>query len=127
MRVYVASKFENRDAVRLAQAKVIAAGHEVTFDWTDESNEDDRRDCAEADMGGATSADVLLLLADYDPSLGPMKGALIEAGMALASGAWVFHVSRERIGTIFDALEGWHDFETLDLAIAALEFVTVRR
>ncbi len=34
MRVYVASKFENAEAVRKAIAELTAAGHEVTRDWT---------------------------------------------------------------------------------------------
>lgn len=124
MRVYVASKFENRDAARAAHTLLRLAGHEVTFDWTDEGEAGrTRRVSAWLDFAGARAAHVTIVLADYDPAFGPMRGALIEAGVTLAAGGLVFYVSRTPVGTIFDALPVWRYFDSVEEAVAAIAAV----
>lgn len=128
--VYVASKFQNRDAVRAAQKRLLEQGCFITHDWTNEdfALADQRgmtRDqyanmCAEGDFFGASTADVVLLLADYDPALGSMKGGFVEAGIGMGYGALVFCVAPAEL-TVFDHLPCWQRFDTLDAALAAIE------
>ena len=127
--VYVASKFENSAAVREAQLAVLAEGCVVTHDWTGEdftraeelglSAQEYSIRCAEADYLGACSADVVLLLANYGPGLGPMKGGLIEAGIGMASGALIFCVGGLAT-SIFENMPCWQHFDTLEQAIVAI-------
>lgn len=89
MRVYVAAKFEDKERVRALYAKLRAAGHEITHDWTFETEEGmsgERlehylRDCAEDDLEGVSTADIFLM---YPHEQG--KGEYVELGAALVFG-----------------------------------------
>lgn len=95
MRVYVASKFENMNAVKQAMHLLQQQGHAITHDWTRESAEgmegQERDDylarCAAADVNGVLTAQAILML--HQPN---MRGAYIELGIALARGIRVFVV-----------------------------------
>lgn len=81
MRVYVATKFENKTGARELMRLLTRAGHVVTHDWTGKSavTADEFRACALDDLDGVWSADVLVV--ENDPN---MKGAWVEFGVALA-------------------------------------------
>ncbi len=89
MKIYLATKFENRDYYHHVKRLLERAGHCITFDWTahnvDESsmaNEQKRRfyqTCAYDDFFGVSSCDAMVLLA-YPK----MAGAFAELGIALA-------------------------------------------
>lgn len=88
MKLYVASKFENKEAVRAAQLALINDGHTISHDWTPEDDTGLEGEalrqyhikCATADLRAATLSQGLLLL-----SYPKMSGALSEFGMALAA------------------------------------------
>lgn len=88
MKIYVASSNKNRDAVRRAIAQLIAAGHEVPYDWTPNSSEgvtDPVRKAelmgrfAAEDAWGVRQADAIVVLAHP-----LMNATLVEFGMAVA-------------------------------------------
>lgn len=89
MKVYVASKFENMEAVRAAHKVLRDRGHRITHDWTNEcadgleGTELHRylRDCAAHDVSGVMNADAVVLLFHEG-----MRGAWIEFGIGLGLG-----------------------------------------
>lgn len=89
-KIYVASRLENADAVRHAQALCLEYGHELTYDWTPHFYAVQRGEkvdlglVAAEDLEGVLEADALILLSH--PGI---KGALVEVGAALATGARV--------------------------------------
>lgn len=95
MRVYVASKFENQNAVKKAMHMLRQQGHFVTHDWTVENadglegtvRDDYLAHCAQKDVDGVQTAEAILLL--HQPN---MRGAYIELGIALGRGKRVFVV-----------------------------------
>ena len=102
--VYVASKFEDKERAWALIERLKDEGITITHDWT---HEDDTgmdastrstylRKCAEADVDGATRADIFIMLGH--PNL---RGALVEFGVALASGAVCLVVDPERTNNIF--------------------------
>lgn len=129
--VYVASKFENVDAVRAVHAKLRAAGHEVAHDWTIENAEgrsgDELREylrgCAAADYRGALTCDALILL--HRPN---MRGAFVEVGVALAAGVPVIVVDAppddDPACCIFFTLPRVSRAATVDDAVALVDEVT---
>jgi nucleoside 2-deoxyribosyltransferase len=103
LRVYVASRFKNYEAVRDFAEHCRAEGFVVTYDWTltdafDENgvvidpkgvpdNPKRARYFSELDLRGVRTADALVLLGQPD-----MKGAWVETGAALALGIPVIAV-----------------------------------
>ncbi len=88
MKAYIATKFQNRLGFEIARALLELSGHEITHDWTQESDEGleepvrtlYRQHCAINDMMGVQEADVVILL----PTEAKMAGAFVELGIALA-------------------------------------------
>lgn len=124
MKFYVASKFDNYKRVRVVCQRLRMLGHTITFDWTVGREFDNFGRCvvdvkslpamdqmffAVEDMNGAKEADVLILLIEED-----MCGALMEVGMALASGKLVFVVGEVKRWTIFYALRQCVFFDSID-------------
>jgi hypothetical protein len=81
MKVYVASKFENKAAVNEAQTACRDLGWTVTHDWTTWDATGLTGGALDAYLEGVLACDVLLLLAA--PGI---VGAAAELGMALALG-----------------------------------------
>ena len=87
MKVYVASKFENKLAVREFYKKLIYDGHTITHDWTNEDAsglvgvalEDYLNACANKDVGGVLDGEAFVLL-HYEK----ISGAASEFGIAIA-------------------------------------------
>lgn len=85
--VYVATRWARRAEARETMARLRAAGHHITHDWTHEDSAEGMEPaaqaehfaaCARTDVLGVTQADVLLLL--HDPAA---RGAFVELGIAL--------------------------------------------
>ena len=82
--VYVASKFENKIAVREAQAALRACGCAITYDWTkndvslrgDLSVEDYEEAAAWRCQGGVEECQVFVILAYPN-----MRGTFVELGI----------------------------------------------
>lgn len=89
MRIYVAGQLSDTAAVKAVQAKVLAAGHVLTHDWTTDlrfeedyaSRPHDSADIARADLAGVMTADAVVVVAS---STEPGRGLFVEFGAALA-------------------------------------------
>lgn len=83
MKFFVSGKYEDRQAIRELQQKLIALGHEIVEDWTYHEYTDKGYpdQYAEDDLEGVKKCDVYVgrFIADYN-----YKGALVEMGFALA-------------------------------------------
>jgi len=97
VKLYVASKFGNREAVRIVQRLLREAGHVVSYDWSSDDSEDvvgqsgcdeftipnDRavaRQLAIRDFDGIVGADAVIFL----PTEIGGRGCYVESGIALA-------------------------------------------
>lgn len=95
-KIYVASKFEDKARVRDTYAKLRAAGHEITCDWTNEEVKDlpddelfhTIREAAKADARGVFNADAVILFPH-----GNGKGLFVELGIAVGRGIPIVVVS----------------------------------
>ena len=94
MKIYVAAKFEAKDAVKEIYARLRDAGHVITHDWTQEDDTayvtfaekvEYHRMCAMNDLEGVRSADALVL---FPHEKG--KGLYFEFGAAMALDIPVF-------------------------------------
>jgi len=79
MKVYVATKLEEKERARAVMAELRAMGHTITYDWT--TNDQVNQEQAMNDFEGVLEADALVLIAERDL---PYCGTLVEFGMALA-------------------------------------------
>lgn len=126
MKIYVASKFENKPAVRTAMVLLQSAGHSITHDWT--VHEDGERGgeellaffrlCAQQDFDGVVNADAILVL---NHELG--KGMFTEMGIAQALGKPVVVVDISRSNNIFFYLPGVKVCESVIDAISYLGYI----
>jgi nucleoside 2-deoxyribosyltransferase len=126
MRIYVASKFENKDAVREAMQKVRERGHIVTHDWTNEDETQyvrvparhDRymRDCAQADVDGVRTAGLVIVLNHPQG-----KGMFVEMGIAIALGIPVALIDADAARCIFFHLPLVQRFESVDQALNVVD------
>lgn len=118
MKIYIASKFENKDTVRELQRRFLLAGHQITFDWTgcsDEGMEAEAKakywmQCAERDRRGVIDCDVFILLCRPE-----MRGAWVELGVALATNKKIILVGSGR-ETVFTEATGIFHVDTLEQA-----------
>ena len=117
MRIYVAGKWQEKAQVRKVQAAMVEAGHEITFDWTQdnlgqpEKGGDDWVQIynlwydpmglaiqADNDLQGVKTADVIVICA-----MNPHKysGTLCEMGIALGCGHDVYIIGNNLDSNIF--------------------------
>jgi hypothetical protein len=85
MKVYVASKFENKERVREIMYLLQQVGHTITYDWT--RCEVNNREQAILDLRGVADCDVFVGIFEEDVTY---KGALVELGAALSVGKPVY-------------------------------------
>lgn len=122
-KIYVASKFENKEEVREAHRKLRAAGYEITFDWTPHddshaetlglSRDEYLKQCALDDYNGVYDADYLVLIPYPN-----MRGAFIETGMAIAQGTPVLIVGDDTsFRNVFSHLSIVRHFASLENAM----------
>jgi nucleoside 2-deoxyribosyltransferase len=124
VKIYVASSFVNQSEVKQAMATLRSLGHEITMDWTAESEVGKdaqelaayRVQCAEADFRGVRTADVVMVI--NHPAI---KGGLVEMGMALALKKKVFVAFPGRVSNIFTYISGVEEYESLNETIQAIE------
>jgi len=86
MKIYVASKFENKEKVLEIYEKLRKNGHEITVYWTRTQakkpygkNSETAKKYSERDINGVKNADVFILLTTEVPG----KGRFIELGAAM--------------------------------------------
>lgn len=82
MKIYVASKFEERQLVRRVQNALILMGHEITLDWTDHKYEDGGYpdEYSQDDVDGVKRADLYVGIFVNEHQY---MGSLVEMGIAL--------------------------------------------
>lgn len=134
MKIYVASKFGNREAVQEAQRRLIERGHSITYDWTRDDDpaiagacneykipidETIARDLALRDVRGVQAADVVVFL----PTEQGGRGCYTEMGLALALGVPVVVVG-PYFNSIFMYVPGVERVASLADAIANLDLLT---
>lgn len=105
-KIYVASAFANRPEAREVQAALRAAGHTITWDWTQEDASHLQRGspeffaflekCGEADFKGVMGADAVVVVAHPE-----MSDTKAEMGIALGAGIPVFVLYPERRHSVF--------------------------
>ncbi len=91
MKIYVASKWEERHEVKDLMCSLIARGHEITCDWTNHNYGDAGYPVqyAQDDVTGVLEADIFIGLFINEHNY---RGALIEMGVALGSNSPVYIV-----------------------------------
>ena len=107
MKVYVAGQLADKTAVADAQRAVLAAGHELTHDWTQDlefttdyaSRLDDSAHIAQTDLTGVMAADAVVVIAS---SPQPGRGLFVELGAALARAEMGLLRHVVAVGTIVD-------------------------
>lgn len=122
MRAYVGSAFANKEAVRAAQAALIAAGHTVTHDWTPEDAgtrtgaelDAYQQACGWDDVHGVERAEVVVALNHVAAC-----GLWWECGIALGRRIPVIVVGPGK-WTIFMDLPGVYRVHTVEDAIALI-------
>ena len=100
MKVYIATKWENKRGAQNAAQILEAKGYEVTHRWFEAGVEEgfNLRECAENDLEGVRAADVFVLL-----SYPHKRGAFVEMGYFLAAhpGAPVYVVTEPLYGNVY--------------------------
>ena len=119
MKIYVATKFEYKEAARAAMQTLRDAGHSITYDWT--AAEGSQSTIAFAEVDAVATSDVVMVLTIESVSL---KGAWFEAGVAygLRYAGYrnqVIIVSPDR-QTIFEELDGIYRVTTMREALDML-------
>jgi hypothetical protein len=129
IKVYVAGHVADSATVADAQRAVVAAGHELTHDWSQDleftveyaSRPEDSAQIAEADLSGVMTADAVIEIAS---SPEPGRGLFVELGAALAraemgllhhvvavgtivhESVFCYHPRVRRVGTVQEWLAG---------------------
>ncbi len=103
MRVYVASKFEDRARASQIMNRLTAVGHVVTHDWTQSSQFSMAQ--AHHDREGVMTAEALVIIAERDY---PFRGTYVELGMALARGIPIYLLGEAMNACIFVLLPEVH-------------------
>lgn len=110
MLIYVAGKWEEKEAVRWVIAELRNADHEITFDWTEARNignntmyrEAKLRTHAIHDYHGVMDADVLVaVLTNEKAYLGKSQNRYAEISMALGAHKRVFIIGAPREDFLF--------------------------
>ena len=146
MKIYVACKFEDTATVQSAIAKLRAAGHTITYDWSTApliqsiqlALERDAEEAKQAiaDLQGVVDADAIIMF----PRPGA-KGSWVEVGIALQAGKHVVIVGKvddpggrcifealtlphsiQRVKSMSQALELLEGFEGAQLDLPLVEF-----
>lgn len=122
MNVYIASKFQNAAEMETARDCLAQRGHEITWDWTKQTEPYNSKDGAarraEAEYAAVRRAGALLVIA-YDG----MRGSMVEFGIALGLDKPVVVLTPERCYTIFYEHPRVVCFEMLDDALNMIDLL----
>ncbi len=114
MKIYVASKFENKYEVKELIKELEALGHTITKDWT-LSTESSPQEAVE-DYNGVINCDIYIGL--FEDNL-RYQGALVEFGIALANNKPIFILGDQLDGMIFMKMPGITKFRNRDQLLGA--------
>ncbi len=99
MRIYVATKWEEKDRAREVMADLRHKGHTITYDWT--RCEQFSAEQARNDVMGVMTADALVLIAEKPLAY---KGAYVEFGIAVARNIPIYLIGTGMDECIFTQL-----------------------
>ena len=112
MKVYVAAKWEEKEAARRAQRELRSLGHSITFDWTTGDGKNQESE-AKSDLQGVELADAVIVL-NHDR----LFGGATEMGIAIGNRIPVYVVNHHVRDNIFFHLpEGVTMCESVEDAI----------
>ena len=105
MRIYCAGKWEEKHRIQIVQNILRRAGHEITFDWTQQPNTTNEAELNEQclyDIEGVMSADALVaVLVDEDKYLCKSANRYVEIGIAIGAGIPVYILGKPRQDFLF--------------------------
>ncbi len=122
LKVYVASKFEEKDRVREVMKSIKVMGCMITHDWTSQDATRPRSEWADGDVVGVTNANLFLGLFEKELDY---KGALTELGIAIGQGKKIWIVGHGADRDIFVNTTGVVRFDNLEDMLEALLEMTV--
>lgn len=105
MKIYLASAFSNRDEVRAVMGALIAAGHSITWDWTDEAIDrswpQEKQDayiseCGRKDYAGVVNADALVFINHKEG-----RDSRVELGIAMGLDIATYILFPDRHESVF--------------------------
>jgi len=88
MKIYLASRFRNKEKIRVLKSELNCCGHQALCSWLDENPANTKEENARRDLQEIDEADALLLFTE-DCELVP-GGMHVEFGYALAKGKKLF-------------------------------------
>ncbi len=115
MRIYVAGKWSEKEAIRAFMERLRKAGHEITEDWTQHpasAEPGKAKDStllaldAAADLRGIKNAQILIAV--MQDSKYPYRGTFFEIGFALGLGKGVMIVASSDPEAAFRAVAFFH-------------------
>lgn len=115
MRIYVATKFEERERAREVMFALVAAGHSITYDWT--TNEEFSVAQAARDRQGVMDADALVFIAEKDLAY---RGAWVEFGIAVARNIPIYILGAFYLQCIFWRLANVHPVKSVTAVLEGL-------
>lgn len=118
MKFYIASSFENKDAVKYVSTKLKNKGFIHTYDWTKNdraSTLEDLREVGQKEKSAVLEADILVVL------LPAGKGSHIEFGIALGQGKKIFLYSQNEEVNDFETTSTFYHLPEVEIYIGSLE------
>ncbi len=105
MKIYCAGKWEEKHRIQIVQNILRRAGHEITFDWTQQPNTTNEAELNEqclCDIEGVMSADALVaVLVDEDKYMCKSSNRYVEIGIAIGAGIPVYILGKPRADFLF--------------------------
>lgn len=118
MKFYLASSFQNKQAVNYVSEKLIEAGYVHTYDWTRNdraSTLEELKVIGEAEKNAILASDVVIVL------LPGGKGSHIELGIALGRGKKIFLYSADERVNDFDTTSTFYHLSEVEQVIGTLD------
>ena len=110
MRIYVATKWSDREHAHEVMNWLEGLGHTIVLDWTQHEGSGLSK-AAVNDAVAVCAADVLVFLADHGEHF---KGAYVEMGMAMGAGKTVIVVGHKADGCVFTHHPTVYKVDTID-------------
>lgn len=123
MKFYLASGFQNKQAVNYVSEKLIEAGCVHTYDWTKNDRAltlEELKLIGEAEKNAILAADVVIIL------LPGGKGSHIELGIAMGQGKKIFLYSADEKVNDFETTSTFYHLPEVEQVIGTLDELVER-
>jgi nucleoside 2-deoxyribosyltransferase len=101
MKIYVAGKWQEKAYIKDVMQRLESYSHTISYDWTKHNDGDDAKYCAQNDLDGVASADIMIAIVQKSF---PYKGVYVEIGAALALDKAVYLIGNGIKDCIFSSL-----------------------